>query len=137
MLESDSVRLRHMLDAAREAVEFSRGRKREDLETDRVLALALARCIEIIGEAGSRVSLQLRTGHPEVPWADIAGMRNRLVHAYFDVDLGLLCDTIAGDLPPPIVQLEGILSRFLWRDNRDNLRDFRHCGNRYTIEHNP
>jgi uncharacterized protein with HEPN domain len=54
--------------------------------------------------------LQLGTSHPEVPWADIVGMRNRLVHAYFDVDLGLLCDTIAGDLPPLIVQLERILS---------------------------
>lgn len=74
------------------------------------MALALARSIEIIGEAGSRVSLQLRTSHPEVPWADIVGMSNRLVHAYFDVDLGLLCDTIAGDLPLLIVQLERILS---------------------------
>lgn len=110
MLESDSVRLRHMLDAAREAVAFGAGRKREDLETNRVLALALARCIEIIGEAGSRVSLELRTSHPEVPWADIVGMRNRLIHAYFDVDLGLLCDTLSADLPELIVQLERVLS---------------------------
>lgn len=88
MLESDSVRLRHMLDAAREAVEFGTGSKPEDLVEKRVLALALVRSIEIIGEAASRVSQDLRAAYPEAPWGDIIGMRNRLIHAYFEVDPG-------------------------------------------------
>ncbi len=110
MSESDLVRLRHMRDAAREAVDFGAGRKPNDLARDRVLTLALVRCIEIIGEAASRVSDTVRSQHPEVPWAEIIGMRNRLVHAYFDVDLERVRDTLALDLPPLIVQLEQILA---------------------------
>jgi uncharacterized protein with HEPN domain len=77
---------------------------------DRVLALALMRSIEIIGEAASKVSPEVRTEHPDVPWSDIIGMRHRLIHAYFEIDLGRVCDTLATDLPPLIVQLEGSLS---------------------------
>jgi uncharacterized protein with HEPN domain len=110
MSESDLVRLRHMRDAAREAVEFGAGRWPDDLARDRVLTLALVRCIEIIGEAASRVSDAVRSQHPEVPWAEIVGMRNRLVHAYFEVDLERVCDTLALDLPPLIVQLEKMLA---------------------------
>jgi uncharacterized protein with HEPN domain len=57
--------------------------------------LALTRCIEVIGEAAARVSGELKASHPEVPWADIIGMRNRLVHAYFEIDLVRVCDTLA------------------------------------------
>jgi len=110
MPASDLARLRHMLDAAREAVAFGAGRKPEDLRRDRVLTLALVRCIEIIGEAATRVSPELRSKHPQIPWADIVGMRNRLIHAYFDVDLRQVCDTLTGDLPVLITQLERIIS---------------------------
>jgi uncharacterized protein with HEPN domain len=72
--------------------------------------LALVRCIEIIGEAASRVSDAVRSQHSDIPWAEIIGMRNRLVHAYFDVDLERVCDTLALDLPPLIVQLEQVLA---------------------------
>jgi uncharacterized protein with HEPN domain len=99
-----------MRDAALEAVEFGAGRRPDDLARDRVLTLALVRCTEIIGEAASRVSDIVRSQHPEVPWAEIIGMRNRLVHAYFDVDLERVCDTLALDLPPLIVQLEQMLA---------------------------
>jgi uncharacterized protein with HEPN domain len=99
-----------MRDAALEAVEFGRGCKPDDLARDRVLTLALVRCIEIIGEAASRVSDAVRSQHPEIPWVEIVGMRNRLVHAYFDVDLERVCDTLALDLPPLIVQLEQMLA---------------------------
>ena len=104
------VRLRHMLDAARDAVQFGAGRNSSDLARDRVLALALVRCIEIIGEAAGKVSPEVRLKFPEVPWADIIGMRNRLIRAYFEVDLNRVCDTLSADLPPLIVQLERIVS---------------------------
>ncbi|MGD0201982.1 MAG: HepT-like ribonuclease domain-containing protein [Bryobacteraceae bacterium] len=99
-----------MLDAAREAFRFGAGRTPEDLLKDRVLTLALVRCIEIIGQAATKISAEMRAEHPEIPWADMIGMRNRLVHAYFDVDLGRVCDTLTADLPPLIDQLERLLS---------------------------
>ncbi len=100
-----------MLDAAREAVALSAGKNRDDLLKDRILTLALVRCIEIIGEAAAKVSPETRGQHEEVPWLDIVGMRNRLIHAYFDIDYARVFDTLASDLPPLIKLLERILSR--------------------------
>ena len=64
-----------------------------------MLARALVKDIEIIGEAASRVSQDFRATHPQLPWADIVGMRNRLIHAYFDINLDRVWDTIKKDLP--------------------------------------
>ncbi|MGQ9792216.1 MAG: HepT-like ribonuclease domain-containing protein [Anaerolineae bacterium] len=99
-----------MVNAAREAVSFAQGRAREDLDTDRMLVLALVQCLAIIGEAASRITAAFQQQHPQVPWADIIGMRNRLVHAYFDVNLDILWHTIQDDLPPLIAQMEAILA---------------------------
>jgi uncharacterized protein with HEPN domain len=105
------VRLRHMLDAARQAVGFAKGRHRGDLERDVKLALALTRLVEIIGEAAKNVSAEERDRIPQVPWRAIAGTRDRLVHAYFDVDLDLLWQIVAVDLPPLVVAIEAALRR--------------------------
>ena len=110
MPKADRVRLRHMLDAAREAVGFARGRSRADLHLDRMLALALVRCIEIIGEAAAQIGPETRQRHAAIPWPDIVGMRNRLVHAYFDINLNFVWDTVTNDLPPLIAGLEAILA---------------------------
>ena len=77
-----------------------------------MLALALVKCIEIIGEAASKIDSGIQSSHPDIPWADIVGMRNRLIHAYFDIDFERVCDTIAADLPPLIAKLERILAGF-------------------------
>lgn len=111
MPRSDFVRLRHMLDAAREAQEFGAGHTGHDLALDRMRSLAIVRCIEIIGEAASKIGPETRTAHPEIPWIDIVGMRNRLIHAYFDVDAERVCDTITNDLPPLISALERLIAR--------------------------
>lgn len=105
----DQVSMRHMLDHAREACAIARGRKRSDLESDRMLQLSLTRLAEIVGEAASRVSISTREKYPEIPWPDIVGMRNRLIHGYDIVDLDLLWDTVETDLPSLIAQLEAIL----------------------------
>ncbi len=89
---------------------FIAGKNREDLNADRMLALALVRSIEIIREAGARVSEEGRSGVPEVPWREIVAMRNRLIHAYFDVDLDLVWRTVGEDLPPLKVMLRDPLS---------------------------
>ena len=97
-----------MLDAANEALSFARGSTRDSLKQDRKLALALVKSIEIIGEAAAKVGEECRRVHPQIPWASIVGMRNRLIHAYFDVDLDRVWDTITDDLPPLIAELEKI-----------------------------
>jgi len=98
-----------MLDAAREAMAFAAGRSRQHLDRDRMLALALLKCIEIVGEAAGQTSQGFQKSHPQVPWADMIGMRNRLVHGYFDIDLDRVWDTVTDDLPPLVGQLQSIL----------------------------
>ena len=109
MQKDDNVRLRHMLDAAREAVHFAEGKTRDHLDGDRMLALALMKCIEIIGEAAANISNKGREALPAIPWKSILGMRNRLVHAYFEIDLDVVWYTTTVSLPPLIQILEGIL----------------------------
>ena len=109
MRKSDAIRLRHMLDAAEEAIGFARGRKRQDLDRDRMLVLALMKDIEIIGEAAYQVSQETRQSLPEIPWDDIIGMRHRLVHAYFDINLDILWATVQEDLPELLAILRKVL----------------------------
>ena len=71
----DIVRLRHMLDHAREAVAMVEGKKRADLQTERMLELALVRLIEIVGEAAARVSPEGLERYPLIPWREVVGMR--------------------------------------------------------------
>lgn len=106
MPKDDEVRLRHMLEAAREAASFARGRVRSDLETDRQLVLALVKDIEILGEAAAQVGEGTRTRTPSIPWQKIIAMRNRLVHAYFSINLDIVWQTVQKDLPPLIKILE-------------------------------
>lgn len=81
MRADDQIRLRHMVDAAEDVQRFIAGRRRAELETDRMLLFALVRAIEIIGEAAGKVSTETQDLHAEIPWQAIIGMRNRLVHA--------------------------------------------------------
>lgn len=109
--EPDRVRLQHMLDAARKAVQFAEGRNREDLDNeDDPLSSALVRQIEIIGEAASKVSSEIRAELSEVPWPEVVGIRNRLIHGYFDVNLDILWTTIQRSLPSLIRALESALA---------------------------
>jgi uncharacterized protein with HEPN domain len=110
MRKDDSIRLRHMLEAAKEAVCFSRNKTKEDFDNDRMLILSIIKSIEIIGEAASKVTKESQDMHPEIPWKDIVAMRNRLIHVYFDIDIDRVWDTISDDLPPLITVLEGILN---------------------------
>jgi len=105
MNKDDAVRLQHMLDAAREAISFTQGLHRTDLDGDRKLELALVKDVEIIGEAAYQVSRATRDRLPGIPWEDITGMRHRLVHAYFDINLDILWQTIQNDLPALIAEL--------------------------------
>ena len=108
--ESDRIRLQHMLDAATKAVRIAAGRGREDLEAeDDPLADALVRLISVIGEAGSKVSPGTRSELDGIPWADVVGMRNPLIHGYFDINLDILWATVQDSLPSLIKWLESAL----------------------------
>jgi len=106
MFKDDSVRIRHILDAAREVISFADNRSRSDLDTDRKLNLSLVRLLEIIGEAARGISEEFRQSHPDLPWNKMVGMRDRLIHGYFDVNLDVVWETITEDLPDLVAQLE-------------------------------
>jgi uncharacterized protein with HEPN domain len=111
MPKDDMVRLRHMLDAAKEAVSFVEGKKRKDLDTDRYLVLSIWKLVEIVGEAANQVTKERQEKLRGIPWARVIGMRNRLTHAYMDVDLDILWSTVANDLPPLIEALQKVIPR--------------------------
>jgi len=103
------TRLRHMLDHSREAVAMTKGKTRADVAADRQLSLALVRLLEIIGEAATRVPKQDRALYPNIPWPQIVSLRNRLIHGYDSVDLDILWQILATDLPTLIKTLQGII----------------------------
>ena len=110
MRKDDTIRLRHMIDAAEEAISFTSGRKREDLDSDRMLALSLVKEIEIVGEAASKVSEACRARYPEIPWPSIITMRHRLIHGYFDINLDVVWATVTDELAPPVTSLKKALA---------------------------
>jgi uncharacterized protein with HEPN domain len=105
----DRVRLRHMLDAAIEIQQYVQSATRDDLDRDRRLVHSLVRSLEIIGEAASRVSTELWKDVPEIPWPIIIGMRNRLIHAYFSINLDVVWSTSTEDIPPLTAELNRLL----------------------------
>jgi uncharacterized protein with HEPN domain len=98
-----------MLDHARRAVDAVVDRSRTELDVDPILAPALERFIEVIGEAASKVSEATRNELRQVPWREIIGMRNRLIHGYAAVDHDILWDVVVADLPELVATLEGLL----------------------------
>jgi uncharacterized protein with HEPN domain len=108
MSPDDLIRLRHMLEAAESALSFAQGRQRSDLDSDAMLRYALTYAIQVIGEAASKVSADGRAEVPAIDWPAIVGMRNRLVHAYADVDRAILWTTIVSDLPTLLEQLRAV-----------------------------
>jgi uncharacterized protein with HEPN domain len=75
-----------------------------------MLSLSLVRLLEIIGEASRGISEEIRLAHPEIAWKKMTGMRDRLIHGYFDVNLDVVWETVTQDLPPLIAQLEKLLT---------------------------
>jgi uncharacterized protein with HEPN domain len=109
MQEADLVRLKHMLDAATEILEFTKNKNRDDFNNDRMLNLSIVHLLEIVGEAASGISIEVRNNYTQIPWNVIVGMRNRLIHGYFDIDLDIVWKTVTHDIPPLIPELEKII----------------------------
>lgn len=109
MAKDNFVRIRHMLDASQAICSFIQKSGRIDLEQDLMLSSALIRQLEILGEAATGVSSDFRTRFPLVPWHKIIGMRNRLIHAYFDVNLDIVWQAVSEEIPNIIPQLKSII----------------------------
>jgi uncharacterized protein with HEPN domain len=108
MPRDDEIRVRHMIDAIEAALRFAEGRRRSDLDSDEMLLFALVRAVEIVGEAAGKVSAEGRAEIPQGPWLAVIGMRNRLVHAYFDVDRDILWTTVTEAMPSLLTQLKAV-----------------------------
>jgi uncharacterized protein with HEPN domain len=105
-----NIRYRHMLDNARKASAMASRRTRSDLDTDEMLSLALVRLLEVLGEAANRIPDDEQAQHPEIPWVQIVGLRNRLIHGYDSIDFDILWQVLRQDLPPLIQSLEKIVA---------------------------
>ena len=106
MSPDDRIRLRHMAEAAEQALAFVRGRQRADLDTNTMLRFALTQVVQIVGEAAARVTPEGRAEAAAIAWPAIVGMRNRLVHAYFDIDADQVWTVVVRDLPVLLAQLQ-------------------------------
>ena len=108
-MQADDARLLDILLACREAKEFVGGVSREEFLADRMRQSAVCMKLEIIGEAARAVSQDFKSAHPEVPWRDIVGLRNRIVHEYFRLDLDTIWQIVQQDVPDLVAMVEPLV----------------------------
>jgi len=108
-LANDPTRLRHMLDWVQTSERIAVSESRLSLDENVALRLALTRTLQVIGEAANNVTVESRRAHPAIPWADIIGMRHKLVHVYYAVDLNIVWTTVSEYIPPLLAELQRIL----------------------------
>lgn len=109
ILKDDINRLNHMLDAINDITEFTKDKKRNDLKDDKMLSYSLVHLLELIGEAANGISNEFQMNNSNIPWKAIIGMRNRLIHGYFDIDLNIVWKTVNKDIPKLKREIEKII----------------------------
>ena len=109
MPRDDADYLQQMMDAAQFALIFADGRTQSDLNDDPMFFFALVKAVELIGGAASRVSQDVRELHPQIEWTQIIGMRNRLIHVFYDIGRAILWNVVQHDVPALIPLLEDTL----------------------------
>ena len=109
MLNHDLVRIKHMVDGVGEILRFTHGKKRNDLDNNRLLSLAIVQLLEIIGEAANKVTPEFRAKYSQIPWKAIVEMRNRLIHGYYDIDLDIVWKTVVNEIPSLYKELEAVV----------------------------
>ncbi|MBI2941318.1 MAG: DUF86 domain-containing protein [Chloroflexi bacterium] len=99
MRRDDTVYLRHILDAINQIQDYTSGISSEQFLQYRMLQDAVVRQLEIVGEAARNLSESFRQAHHELPWAEIISMRNRMIHAYFNVNLVIVWEVVQQEVP--------------------------------------
>jgi uncharacterized protein with HEPN domain len=97
-----------MIEAGESVQRFISNRRRSDLESDQMLLFAVVRAIEVLGEAATKVSDDMRSVSREIPWSAITDMRNRLIHGYFDIDVDIVWNTASIEIPALLSDLRRI-----------------------------
>ena len=110
MLIEDRERLLHILDAARASVRIVESVDRDFFDSSELHTNATVHLVQIVGEAAVRLTQEFKNEHPEIAWAEIGGMRNRLVHDYYDINLDTVWNVVVEDIPPLIEWLEAVLA---------------------------
>lgn len=105
----DDAYLLDILLAARQALEFTAGLEWEEFQADTMCQHATMRTLEIVGEAARKISDEIKAAHPEIPWNDMIGLRNRLIHEYFRIDVEKVWDTVQNDIPALIAAIEPLV----------------------------
>jgi uncharacterized protein with HEPN domain len=108
MSQRDFVYVGHMLDMAKKAVRKTQGISRETFDADENLRFALIHLIQTVGEAARLVSREFCNNHPDIRWADIIGMRHKVVHDYLGVDDDIVWQVATEDLPKLVASLEAL-----------------------------
>ena len=106
----DIIRIRHMHDAGQRILRIVNGVDQTEFANNEEKYLSVTRLLEVIGEAARQVTDETRKEFPKIPWAQLAGTRNRLIHAYFNVDLDVLWEISQSDVPRLVADLDILLS---------------------------
>jgi uncharacterized protein with HEPN domain len=113
MKNDESVYLKHILDAVFKIESYIKGSNEEAFFKNTLIQDGVIRQIEIIGEAVKRLSSDLKDTHSYIPWMDIAGMRDKIIHDYFGVDIGTVWLTVKKDIPVLKSQIKKILEEYI------------------------
>lgn len=111
MNKHDSVYLQHIIDAIKRIEEYTSDVDNRDFTSNHLVQDGVIRQIEIIGEAAKRVSKKLKDNNKHIPWKDIVGMRNKLIHDYFGVDADAVWDTVERDIPYLKTEIQKIINK--------------------------
>ena len=110
MARSGKLYLRDILEAINKIETYTKGLSFKDFSGNKIVIDAVIRNLEIIGEAAKNLSIRIKSFHKEIPWKEMAGMKNKVIHEYFGVDLEIVWKTIKYSLPALTKPLKDILN---------------------------
>ena len=108
-MEKNLVYLKHIWDAVLNIEKFTKGFDYKKFSTNKLVQNGVIRELEIIGEATKRLSADFKRSYKDVPWKDIAGMRDKLIHDYFGTDIRVVWQTVKQDLPELKKEIKDLL----------------------------